>query len=411
MTGKRPNAFSIRSLPWRPARGRSVLALSAGLLALLLAGGCAKVDKLLPDERLEYKAAREASENLELPPDLAAGGFEDALDIPPASGVSTLSEYTGERTARSRMAQSGEVLPEVGGITVRRSGDRRWLEIDANPQAVWPRVVSFWRSQGIVLLEQDASVGVMRTDWLENRAEIRTDFVTRQVRKVFDGLYSTSTRDQYRVRIDTGPRAGTTELFMTHDGMEERLVRNTAGEGANTVWEPAGSDPDKAAAMLRRLMLYLGVAEREAERMLVSGGSAPVSGDTPRAARAPGSGTRLDRSGGAGVIIIPEGFDTGWRLTGLALDSAGFAVEDRDREAGVFYVRYASQGDGAQPKRSLGQRLAFWRGKGKEGVEQYQIRVASQGEQTQVTVHDATGGRDTSAAAERILTLMQEQMR
>lgn len=405
MTGATPLvSISLATL----RRRRSAL---LGILAIALLAGCSKMEKMLPNERLEYKHATEAGENLELPPDLASAGFDDALDIPPASGSTTLSEYAGERSARTRIAQSGDVLPGVGGVELRRSGDRRWLEIDAPPKAVWPRVVSFWRSQGIVLLEQDPAVGVMRTDWLENRAEIRTDFVTRQLRKVVDGLYSTSTRDQYRLRMDTGPRPGTTDVFMTHTGMVERLVRNTAGEGSNTVWEPGPSDPDKEAAMLRRLMLYLGVTDRDAERMLLSGGSAAPAGGSAPTPRVAGAGTRLERGPGGGVIMIPEEFQTGWRLTGLALDSAGFAVEDRDREAGVFYVRYANLADGPAPKRNLGSRLKFWRKDDKEGVEQYQVRVVAQGDRTEVTVHDMKGQRDTSPSAERILTLLQEQMR
>jgi outer membrane protein assembly factor BamC len=139
--------------------------LVAFALPLLLSGcGAGKIDSYLPDERLAYKQAREATENLELPPDLASGGFEDTMDIPPAAGSATYSDFVGERTARSRIAGSGDVLPTVSGITLERSGDKRWLEIDASPQAVWPRVVSFWREQGILLEEQDPAIGVMKTD-------------------------------------------------------------------------------------------------------------------------------------------------------------------------------------------------------------------------------------------------------
>ena len=227
-------------------------------LPTLLLTGCGsaqKLDQYLPDRRVEYKKAREAEVNLELPPDLASAGFNDALDIPGASGTATFSSYAGGQRARERRAGSSEVLPEVSGVTLKRAGDQRWLEVDASPQVVWPKVVAFWRQQGILLEEQDPAVGVMKTDWLENRAELRRDFVTNMLRQVAGGLYSTSTRDQYRVRIDSGPGADTAEVYLTHRGMEERLVRNTAGEGSTTIWEPAPTDPGKEAEMLRRLML------------------------------------------------------------------------------------------------------------------------------------------------------------
>jgi outer membrane protein assembly factor BamC len=244
----------------------------------------------------------------------------------------------------------------------------------------------------------------MKTDWLENRAEIRDDLVTRTLRRVVDGLYSTSTRDQYRVRIDNGPRPDTTEVYLTHRMMEERMVRNTVGEGATTVWEPADSDPGKEAAMLRRLMLYLGVTDRRADQMLASGGSAAVG------SAAAGGGARLVRSGAGSELVIPEEYRRAWRQTGLALDRTGFAVEDRNRSDGVFFVRYDDPQRGQQKKGVL-SRMAFWKGDDKDTVKQYQVRLDGQGNETRVTVHDATGRRDTSATAERILSLLEEQMR
>ncbi len=385
-----------------PIRCRAKAAVAAVLgTALLASVGCgsgAKLDKYFPDQRLEYKRQSEAAENLEVPPDLASGGFDDALDIPPASGTATYSDYTGGRRDRATLATSG-VLPEVEGVTLQRSGDKRWLEIDAPAATVWPKLIGFWRQQGILLAEQDPTVGVMKTDWLENRAEIRSDFVTRAIRKVADGLYATSTRDQYRLRLDKGPGPRTSEVFLTHRGMEERLVRNTVGEGATTVWEPAPTDPEKEAAMLRRLMLYLGVSDREAQRMLAT------SGGTPSRA-----GARLAAGGTA--LIVPQELRRAWNQTGLALDRTGFAVEDRNRSEGIFYVRYDDAQRSQPQKRGILSRMAFWKGKDKiSTVEQYQVRLSASGGETRVTVHDASGKPDTSSTGERILALLYDQMR
>jgi outer membrane protein assembly factor BamC len=381
-------------------------ALPAIALALLLTG-CGTMQELLPDQSLQYKEQREASENLELPPDLAGASFDDALDIPGASGTATYSSYAGERTARAGLAASGAVLPEVQGVSLRRAGERRWLQVDAPPKAVWPEVIAFWRQQGIVLEEQNPATGLMQTGWLENRAEVRTDFITRQMRKVLDGMYSTSTRDQYRIRLDAGPTPDTTEVYLTHTGMEERLVRNTVGEGATTVWEPAPSDPDKEAVMLRRLMLHLGVSDRDAQRMLTAGGGAAGTGATA----APSAGTRasLVGTGPSAELVIPGEYRQAWRQTDLALDRTGFAVEDRDRSAGVFYIRYddAERGRG---QRGLTDRLAFWRGS-ERGVEQYQVRLVDGGSETRVRVLDAAGQPTTGGTGERILALLQEELR
>lgn len=383
------------------------------LLLTLLAGcgGSATIDKLLPDQTLEYKRQREASENLELPPDLAGADFDDALDIPSAAGTATYTDYASGRDARRRVATSGDVLPEVAGVTLERSGDQRWLEIESTPQTVWPKVVEFWRQQGILLVEQDPTIGVMKTDWIENRAELRRDFITRQLRKVVDGLYSTSTRDQYRLRLDAGPGANTTEVYLTHRAMEERLVRNSVGEDTTTVWEPAPGDPDKEAAMLRRLMVYLGVSDQKAERMLAAGGGSTSSDRAPALNAGTAAGARLVRSGGGSELVIPEEFRQAWRQTGLALDRTGFAVEDRDRSAGVFYVRYDDPKRNQGRKKGLLGRLAFWNNEKLDTVQQYQVKLIGGPDATRVTVLDADGRRDNSSTGERILSLLHEQMR
>ena len=45
---------------------------------------------------------------------------------------------------------------------------------------------------------------------------------------------------------------------------------------------------------------------------------------------------------GRPVVQIAEPFDRAWRRVGLALDRTGFTVEDRDRSAGTYFVRYVT---------------------------------------------------------------------
>lgn len=390
----------------RSLKLRAGVWLIGGVCAVLwvapILTGCGSniVNDAIPDQRLAYKKQREAGENLEIPPDLTAGQFDDALDIPPIGGA-TYSEYSGSRAQRQRVAASGDVLPEIPSVELQRRDSERWLEVQAVPQQVWPRVVAFWREQGILLVEQEPAVGVMKTDWLDNRAEIRRDFVTRMISKVAEGLYATSTRDQYSVRIEPGTRAGTTEIHLSHRGMEERLVTNAIGDGTSTVWEPSGSDPDKEAEMLRRLMVFLGAADQRAAAATAgtAGAAAPTS-------------ARLVAEGGSQVLVIQEEFRRAWRTTGSALDRAGFAVEDRDLSRGVYYVRYAGQaGDADDGGRSLLSRVAFWRKDAVDPVKQYQVLVQGNESESRVRVLDASGNPDTSESARRILALLREQIR
>lgn len=378
--------------------------LAAPILGMLLLPGCSsgpKLEDYLPDQSLEYKKQREASENLEVPPDLTSVSFDDAMDVPSVGGdgTATYSEYVGQSSRRQQIAGSGNVLPEVKSAKIRREGSSRWLEVTGTPQQIWPKVVGFWRSQGILLLEQDPLTGIMKTDWLENRAEIRKDFVTNIFRKVADGLYSTSIRDQYRVRIEPGVTGGTTDLFLTHRAMEEHVRSTASGESADTIWKPAPSDPGKEAAMLRRLLVYLGVSENQAVGL-----AAQQQG--PSATK-----SRLSTGpGGQSELIINDEFRRAWRLTGVALDRVGFAVEDRDRTQGIYYVRYDDPSKG-QEKKGWGSKLAFWRKDDLSTVEQYQVKLQGDGSQTRVVVRDRVGRPASSATSERILRLLSEQIR
>jgi outer membrane protein assembly factor BamC len=374
-----------------------IVLLSA--LAITACSALPDVNDYLPDQRLEYKKQKEAQQDLEVPPDLVAGKFDDAMDIPSLSGSATYSEYVGERQKRRQMASSGEVLPEFKDVTLQREGDNRWLEVKATPQQLWPRLVSFWREQGILLVEQDPTTGVMKTDWLENRAEIRKDFITNVLRKVVDGLYETSTRDQYRVRVEPGVERGTSDIYLTQRGMEEKLVRNTVGEDANTVWEPGPSDPGKEALMLRRLMVYLGATEQRAQRVLAEGAPTQTTAGSSRLVQGPA---------GQSELLIPQDFPQAWRLTGLALDRVGFAVQDKDRTQGLYYVRYDDPSKAE--KKGFFSKLAFWRGTDINTVTQYRVKLTPEGDQTRVAVLNQAGQPETSATGKRILTLLQHEI-
>lgn len=369
---------------------------------LLSACGSVNVDDVLPDKSVEYKREKQAERNLEVPPDLTTRRVNDKMSVPDNyAGVATnYSEYMTDRRLRGvegGARATGAVLPENPKVKEMRDGDARWLVVDAPADAVWDKVLDFWQDQGILLQEQDPELGIMRTGWMENRANISRDLITDAVRKVFDGLYETSLRDQYRVRFE---RVGNdrTEIYLTHYGMEEKLVSDSTGDTQNTVWEPRPRDPNLEAVMLRRLKVYLGAAdEREQVRQAAKAGR-----EQPR--------SQLVQTAEGVKLRIDDGFQRSWRLVGLALDRVGFAVEDRDRTAGVYYVRY---NDPATEDKGKGffSKLKFWGEDAPERNSQYRISVAQGGDITEVMVQDAKGQVDRTPTAARILKLIQEQIR
>ena len=61
----------------------------------------------------------------------------------------------------------------------------------------------------------------METEWAENRAKIPQDSLRRLLDKVgLGGIYSTSERDKFIIRIEQG-KNGSTDIFFAHKGMKE----------------------------------------------------------------------------------------------------------------------------------------------------------------------------------------------
>ena len=375
------------------------------LVPVVLAGcGSMSVDEVLPDKAVEYKRETQADRNLELPPDLTSDRINDRMSVPDTfgGGVASYSEYETDRRLRTSDGSAGRVggavLPPIQDIEVRRDGDIRWLVVSAPADDVWQKVIDFWQENGILLTEQDPTVGVMRTSWIENRAEISRDFITDTIRKALDGLYDAGTRDQYRVRLERAGN-GQTELYMTHYGMEEQVVQASGGGGVeNTIWIPREREPELEAEMLRRLMVYMGASDERARARLAAG-----------TAKQPDRSQLVNARDGT-QLLIDEDFSRAWRLVGLSLDRVGFAVEDRDRSQGIYYVRYNDPSKQDADKSWL-SKLAFWSDDDVNKVDRYQVKVGTGDNRTVVIVANEQGERDNSPTAIRILTLLHEQIR
>jgi len=372
---------------------RRLSGLALSLLAVALAG-CS----LLPDSRkIEYKSAGKAP-TLEVPPDLTQVTRDDKYLVPDAAGKgsATFSAYSADRTPQAQ-AQNSAVLPQVDKVRVERSGNQRWLVVTAPADKLWDTVKDFWQETGFIINVERPEAGVMETDWAENRAKIGQDFIRNTLGRLLDSLYSTGERDKFRTRFEPGSTPGTTDIFVSHRGMEEVY---TSSAKDDTRWQPRAADPELEAEMLRRLMVRLGSEEKRAEASLAS-----VKAE-PRA--------KLAKSDdGAGTLEVLDRFDRAWRRVGLALDRVGFTVEDRDRSRGLYFVRYVDPDADNRSKKDTGllSKLAFWKSDTPVNTNaQYRIHVSEDGQQSIVKVLSAEGGTDKSETAKKILGLLLQQL-
>ena len=373
---------------------RTYFSLTAAGVMVTLAG-CSWLTPSGPDYRTQGQATKIRS--LEVPPDLTKPIADDRFVVPD-SKATTFSQYSRERGSQPVASTGRAVLPQFENARMVRAGEQRWLVVKAPPERVWPLLKEFWTETGFVLKRETPESGIMETDWAENRSKIPQDFIRNTVGRLLDGLYSSGERDKFRSRIEPGTEAGSTEIYVSHRGLEEIYTnpdKNTTG------WQFRGPDKDLEAEMLGRMMVKFGFSGDK------SAAVASATGATTNVARA-----TFDKDKG-GVLQVAEPFDRAWRRVGLALDRSGFTVEDRDRSKGMFFVRYidpdadVKSGD----KKGWLARLAFWRSDKPADRPQFRIKVADAGANTNVDVQTADGKPDSSATAKRIMSLLFEQLR
>jgi outer membrane protein assembly factor BamC len=359
------------------------------LMLSLAMSGCGMIES----KKIDYKSAGKLP-TLEVPPDLVAPSADNRYAIPDTqgSGTATLSTYAQERTTAPSGTQT--LLPTLDAVRIERAGTQRWLVVKATPQQVWPVIKDFWQETGFLINMESPETGVIETEWAENRAKIPQDSIRRTLGRVIDGLYSTPERDKFRTRIEVGKDG--TEIYVSHRGMME--VYATEGKD-KTIWQPRPADPELEAEMLRRLMVRFGVEEGRAETLL-------AKRQTPEQAR-------IVRDAGATVLEMDENFDRAWRRVGLALDRVGFAVEDRDRSKGVYFVRYIDPEIDNASKRDEGMlaKLAFWRSKKDQTSPQLQIVVNDAGEKSRVSVSGTDGKAADANTQTRIINLLHKELK
>ncbi len=389
---------SLSSL--RPTATR--LACTAFVLSL---AGCSTFDGLFSNDKVDYKSASRQTQGLDVPPDLTQLAKDNRAQV--QGGSITASALSAARPGAagtpSALAPNSVAPNAAGDVRLERSGTDRWLHTSATPEQLWPQLRSFWQERGLEVVKEQPELGVMETNWAENRAKLPQDFIRASIGKVFDGLYSTGERDMYRTRVERG--ANGTDIFISHRGMQE--VYTTTGR-ESTAWENRPSDPLLEAEMLSRLMLKLGGQETTAKAIVAETPAAPTAKTSPLAVGGEASRPRRPLSEVPDSLAVNDGFDRAWRRVGLSLDRHGFTIEDRDRAAGLFYLRYADPEKAGQDEPNFFQRLF---GAKASTPVRYRVSVKADGGKSTVRVLDDRGQPITDDNAKRILSLLMDDLR
>lgn len=424
--------------------GNTVLRRSTWLLLVLLMAGCDSMPFI--DNTSDYKGAGR-SKPLEVPPDLTAVRSSSTYNVP---GSTSYSAYSQSQDA---VEQNGPepVLADMKSVRMVRAGNQRWLVVNAPAEKVWPVIREFWLDQGFAVKVEDASLGLIETEWIQADA-IKVKDDKRGYGERFDAwmdkLSGFADRRKFRTRLERGEQQGTTEIFMSH-----RTVAGVPDDGKNEVVTQLGKidqgyrrdaadakknapqefDADLDVELLRRLMIKLGLDVEKSEQVV--------------AQAAPEEHVKVVKEKDQSVTLkLNEPFDRAWRRVGLALDRIGFVTEDKNRADGIYYVRYADTEAENPIKKKKGlldtlkfwgeeedkdakakpaetpqdpnqpviDKFKFWKGSegGDKSSKQYKIQVLENADETSdVYILNVNDRRSTSTTANRIISLLYDQLK
>lgn len=327
------------------------------ILLTTIVTGCGSLpalDEVVPDNSKKYRKA-ETMPPLDVPPDLSTARINDEIAGDQKSSA-TYSEF--EEAATNPLASKYSITPE-SKPALSGEGDKRHLVVPGEREVTWQRLQNFWVQKGYEISRKDERIGLMDTN---------------------GGV------DNYpfRLRMERGDTSKHAEVFVSGRGEEDNA--------------------QKDEAMLRQIADFLGVLYQQDKEKIEA-----VKASQPRQVSV--KTTLLDDTGGQQALIVEQGFSDVWKRVGRVLDSKGFAVEDRDRSRGTYFVRYIDPFNEIERDEGWIDKLSFWEDDVDQAPEEFFfIKLISDADETKIIILDAEETRISTDTAKRLLGLMQEQL-
>ena len=147
-------------------------------VALVLAGCSSMMDATT----IDYKSAGKAPP-LDIPPDLTQLAREGRFTAA-SNGAVTASGYQGNQA--TSVVTSTTAANTLGDVRIERAGAQRWLVVNRPADQLWGPLREFWQDSGFLLTMDEPSLGIMETDWAENRAKLPQDIIRNTIGKVLE---------------------------------------------------------------------------------------------------------------------------------------------------------------------------------------------------------------------------------
>jgi outer membrane protein assembly factor BamC len=350
----------------------SVLGLTLCMAAVAACSNTKKEDEPYKDSK--------ALPPLEVPPDLITPPQDANTAIPALPPAAPAAPATTPPAIAAETKSAGEAAPAAGALHVEKQGAQRWLVVPAPADQVWRRVKDFLIEKGFTLAKEDEKAGTLETDWRggERQAAGQNDL---------DAALKSGLQDKYKLRIETGRVAGTSEVSVSHLGLQ-RVVTDGKPE-----WQPRVSDPMLEADLLDQLRGFF-----------QSEGTAPAPVSDLPAVKAKVS---TDTTTSISTLSLNEDFDRAWRRIGLALGRGGFVIEDRNRSEGIYLIRL---GTAFKEDAKAGFVARLFGSNAGDANERFRIHVKDEGDQCAVIVEHPGGAPVHTSIGARILNRLKDKM-
>ena len=266
----------------------------------------------------------------------------------------------------------------------------------------------FWTDIGFVLAVEQPTLGIMETDWAENRAEMPSDVLRRHDRQVprrllHDATSATSSARASSAAPSPAPSRSTFRIAAWSRCRRRKIDNRRRPRSRGRCMPP---DPGLEAEMLDAA----DDAVRRARAQTAARGRR-----RPRPAPPPDPSARASRRKPTAPIklVVDDGFDRAWRRVGLALDRAGFTVVDRDRSQRhrTSFAMPIRTPTCAKKDKGWLDKLMFWKPDEKECPSS----TGSWSRRPRSAVSSACRTRTARptrrATGEKILALLQDQLK
>jgi len=274
--------------------------------------------------------------SLEVPPDLTKPDMQKSF---------RLSEFTkGAKQSyvnftNKDVIEGDAIMRTPTNIDVKRSGQRRWLEVSKPSKDVWNLVKEFLKEEGFAIEKINLKTGIIETDFLENRPDIpdqSVGLIRSMIKKATGQSYTLPTIDKYKIRVEP-INENLTEVYLSLSSMQEVVKFDPqfmAGSEEQTIWQNKAKDIALETEMLLKLMVYLG-GQNSKEKIIqaLEEKSTEVK--------------LLPALNGYYKLSFNKDFLETWDLMSWAIDQVDVSLEDKDLNERAFYinaVRTADQG-------------------------------------------------------------------